>query len=326
MPTNAISIDKTDHSKSITESLGRAGLASSEDAERIEKRDRENRAATEKVHAVWKKWFSKQQAMNPVVIVDETPLEPDWAICDMFFDLHCGARPPETVAPGTEYTWRYRIVYMDAAESAPYVEKARWIPLTAEDYRRYHYPCLSLGRNDFSEHVRIDEADDSSGFRPDPPLRVWDRQAGPEGKGALRIAHDLPRETVWTAEPPSLIPASRKLMFRALARTLDVSGKGFFLRVRVSRWVWYPEPHAEYREKVQTVPLTGTTDWVPVETPVLTFEEDDPDACVWIELVLDGSGTGWLTDLDVNMQGIEEEVPVAPKAPVRPVFTPACPP
>lgn len=257
------------------------------------------------------------EALNPVVLVDESTLEPDWGICDMYYDLHCGARVAAPVAPGTVHRWRYRVKYLDAKESASYLSNARYVPITATDYREHDHPRLALGQNDFKEAIAIDEPDDASCFRTRPPQRVWDRQAGPAGRGALRVTNDTAQETVWGAEPPTQIPAATKFRLTALVKTQGVTGKGLFLRVRYHTFRWTPEPHVEWVKTLESEPVTGSTDWVQVETPVLHVLKKHLDYLVWIEVVLDGQGVGWVADVGVHLQGVEAEVPAPVDSPVR---------
>lgn len=252
------------------------------------------------------------EELNPVVIVDGATLEPDWAICDMYYDLHCGARVAAPVAPGTVHEWQYRVKYLDRQESEPYVRAARIVPIVADDYRNHHYPRLALGRNDLKRPVVIDDVEDASSFRTEPPVKVWDRQVGAHEIGALRITNDRPIETVWSASPPTQIPAASRFQLTGLVKTKGVAGKGMFLRVRYHRFLWRPTPHVEWLPAIESEPVTGTTDWHRILTPVLDVPADALDGLVWIDVVLDGQGVGWLTDVGVDLQGVYEDVPVAP--------------
>ncbi len=254
--------------------------------------------------------------LNPVVEVTESTLPPDWGICDMYYDLHCGARPSQPILPASESFWAGTIRYLDERESADYVERKEPLNITAADYERHRYVRLDLGKNIFRKAVRIDDVDDASGFLPKPPVRVWDRETGRNGTGALRICNAAPTETVWSAVPPTQIPCCRTFQLKALAKTDSVAGKGFFLRVRYHNYEWRPEPHFEWAPPLESVPVAGTTDWVRIETPILTVPAHHFDHLVWIDLVLDGQGTAWLTDMDVELQGTEVEEPVSPMAPV----------
>ena len=241
--------------------------------------------------------------LNPVVMVEECSLEPYWGICDMYYDLHCGSHVPTRIEPGAEYLWRYRILYLDRTAGAELAGRARRVPVTAADYRRFQYPRLTLGCNEFRSSARVDESDEASAFRPAPPEKVWEPEGGPKGQGALRITQQAVRETVWAAAPPSHAPAGHRLRLRALGRTDRVSGKGFFLRVRVEDFQWRPQPGYRLVRVAESPPLTGTTvRWKEIEVPEIIFAEPDEAHLVTVELVLDGSGSGGLTNLDIGLE------------------------
>jgi hypothetical protein len=239
----------------------------------------------------------------PVVIIDESPLEPDWAICDMYYDLHCGARPTRPLAPGEVLTFRYRLEYLPRPQAAEFLAASRPVPITVADWERHTYPRLELGMNRFADAVMIDGPDDASGFRPQPPQKVWDRAVGHRERGALRLTNPTPQETVWSAEPPTQIPASTRLRVRGLVKTEGVTGPGLSLRLRYHTFVWHPTPHVEWVETLVSPPVSGTTDaWVPIEVPELRVPADHRDYLLWIDVILDGQGVAWLTDMDVDLQ------------------------
>ncbi len=246
---------------------------------------------------------------NPVVIVEQSTLPPDWAICDMYYDLHCGSRPQGPIQPGAEHRWQYAIRCLDAEESRKFTAAARYVPVTADDYETFAMPRLALGQNDLGRPVVIDDVEDASGFRPDPPEKVWDREIGPPGKGALRLTNRTAKETVWSATPPSQIPSERKFNLSALVKTENVEGRGIYLRVRYHTFEWRPEPHVDWVQTLESEPVNGTADWVRIHVPELVVPEEHFDYLVWIDVVLEGSGTAWLTDVGVELQGIEADVP-----------------
>ena len=249
--------------------------------------------------------------MNPVVVIEKSTLEPDWAICDMFYDLHCGARTPSPIAPGTTHRWTYTVKYLDQKEAEALERKARALPMTAADYQRHHYPRLALGQNDFKTPIGIDRYDDGSCFVVAPPTKVWDKQTGPKGKGSLRITNETAQETAWSAAPPSIVPPGTKLRLTALVKAQDVEGKGMFLRFRAHRYLWRPTPHVEWSAPLESPSVNGTTqDWVQVTTPEMVTPKELVDGLVWIDVVLDGKGTAWLADVGVELQGVEAEVPI----------------
>jgi hypothetical protein len=254
--------------------------------------------------------FFGEPTGNPVVIVERSTLEPDWAICDMYYDLHCCARPTGPIAPGEAHSFSYKVRYLGAEESHQWMSKSRPVPVTEDDWGRHTYPRLELGLNAFNDLVHIDRPDDASGFRPRPPVKVWDREEGHAERGSLRITNEQAVETVWSAEPPTQIPASAVLRITGMVKTKQAEGKGAFIRVRYHTFVWHPTPHVEWVQTLESVPVNGTTPgWVQVSVPELRVPAEHFDYLVWIDFVLDGKGVAWLTDVDVDLQPAPGEAP-----------------
>ncbi|MCL1857059.1 MAG: hypothetical protein FWF84_05420 [Kiritimatiellaeota bacterium] len=251
---------------------------------------------------------------NPVVIVDSSTTPLSWGICDMYFDLHCNALLPGPAKPGETYRWAYRVLYLDRTEAEPIERAARALPMTAEDYRKHNFPRLALGQNDFKEALGIDTSDDASAFRTEPPKKTWDKATGLRGGGSLRLCNETAEETAWDGRPPTMVPPGTKLRLTGMVKTQGVSGKGIFLRMLPHRFFWTPKPHVDWAPPLESTAVSGTSDWVRVETPVFETPADIPDQLVWIAVVLDGIGTAWLTDVGVELANVEVEVPA-------PVFT-----
>lgn len=240
---------------------------------------------------------------NPVVIVKRSSWEPDWAICDMYYDLHCGARPTGPVQPGQTLRFEYEVKYLSTAESEPLLSRARRVPVTAQDWADHDYPRLELGMNHLKSAVNIAGYDDASGFRQRPPVMVWDREVGHSEKGSLRISNAVAQETIWTAVPPSTVSNNNILRISAMARTRDVEGKGLFIRARYASFHWRPTTHVEWTQILTTTPVTGTTPgWVKITVPELVVPDEHFDHTIWIDVILEGKGTGWVTDIDVDLQ------------------------
>jgi len=247
----------------------------------------------------------------PVVIVKESTLEPLWCICDMYYDLHCQARLNAPAQPGDVWRFAYQIKYLDRLESDRMLVTSRPVPVTTDDWGAHNYPRFELGMNTFTNCCNIDRPDDCSGFRPRPPQKVWDREVGHRTKGSLRITNTESQETAWGAEPPTQIPAETTLNITAKVKTDGVEGKGMFIRVRYHTFVWQPTPHVEWTATLESTPVTGTTDgWVQVTVPALEVPKEHFDYLLWIEVVLDGKGTAWLTDVDIDLQYATPEIPV----------------
>ena len=254
--------------------------------------------------------FFGEETGSPVVVVSKSSVPPDWAICDMYYDLHCCGRPESPMQPGEEWKFKYVVKYLGRTESDRYLAAAKPIPINEEDWQRHDYPRLDLGMNSFTDNVKIDSPDDASGFRQEPPKKVWDRETGHSAKGSLRITNAAPEETVWSAEPPTQIPSERKLNITAMVKTENVAGKGAFIRVRYHTFVWHPTPHVEWVQTLESVPVKGTTPgWVKVSVPELHVPEEEFDYLVWIDAILDGQGTAWLTDVDIDLQPAPSERP-----------------
>ncbi|MCL1857341.1 MAG: hypothetical protein FWF84_06875, partial [Kiritimatiellaeota bacterium] len=95
-----------------------------------------------------------------------------------------------------------------------------------------------------------------------------------------------------------------------MVKTHGVQGKGMFLRMSPHRFFWTPTPHVDWEAPLESQAVSGTSDWVRVETPVFETPAAIPDQLTWIHVVLDGSGTAWLADVGVELANVEAEAPV----------------
>jgi hypothetical protein len=162
---------------------------------------------------------------------------------------------------------------------------------------------LNFSRSADDTRVQIDGYDDAAGFRPRPPVKVWDREEGHRKRGSLRITNEADEPVVWTAEPPVQVPSKHEILFKGRIKTKDVQGKGAFLRIRYFRFDWRPEPHTVWVETLESEPVTGTSDgWVEFEVPPLRVPEEHFDYLIAIDYVLDGKGVAWLTDVDIDLR------------------------
>jgi len=254
--------------------------------------------------------FFGEKTGAPVCVLKSSPLEPDWGICDMYYDLHCQARTPEPIEPGQEFRFEYDIKYLSPTETKAMLEQSKPVQVSAEDLEKFNYPRLSLGLNSFDRRVEVEGYDDAAGFRPNPPVKVWDREMGHRSRGSLRITNETSQETVWTAEPPVMIPSAHRLRIKAMLKTRGVTGPGAFVRVRYFKFDWRPEPHCETVKVLESDPVDGTSDdWVRIEIPPLDVPSEHYDFLVYIDYVLNGEGIAWLTDVDVDLQPIDEKPP-----------------
>ena len=240
--------------------------------------------------------------LNPVVIVDESPFEPTWQICDAYYDLHCCSRTSESLEPGGEHVWKYRIVYMDRTQAEQLAGRARRVAVTDDDREAHAYPRVDIGLNTFSDTVHIDRPDEAGWFKPQPPELEWVRDGGPEGHGTLQIANTSQKESVWRLGGDTQLPPGCTLRVRGLAQTHAVKGKGFYLRARPFVFEWRPTPHIQWGTTRESIPVTGTTDgWVQVTLSDVIVPSEWPDCELAIEVVLDGAGTAMLSDLDLRL-------------------------
>jgi len=256
--------------------------------------------------------FFGEEAGAPVVILKRAPVEPEWGICDMYYDLHCQARVHRDIQPGEQLRFEYEVKYLNKVEAKKLLSASKVVPVDDKDRERHHYPRIELGLNCFDQPCHIDRPDEASGFRPRPPQKVWDREVGNRGKGSLRLTHDGPGELVWVSEPPTLIPAKTRLKIEAKVKTQNVQGKGAFVRIKYHTWQFLPTPHVEWKTQLETVPVNATTDgWTHVAMPTLHVPEEDFDFLIQLEVVLDGSGVAWVTDVDVDLSPLPDEAPKA---------------
>jgi hypothetical protein len=246
----------------------------------------------------WGGFFGEE--FNPVVSVEASTGDPVWAICDAYYDFHCQSRQTQPLVPGTEWAWRYRLHWLDAAQAKPLQEKARRVTVTDEDLKLHCGARLALGLNDFRGPARIDAADEASAFIPDGQSRFWETSGGPSGNGLVRLASNQASETVWLARDASQIPPSSRLKIRGLMR---VAGEGnLYFRLRPHVFHWQPQPHLEWLPVVASRPLGDTAgEWVEFTLPDFVRTPQERDTEIKFELVLDGPGTGELAELNVEL-------------------------
>jgi hypothetical protein len=246
----------------------------------------------------------------PVVTVDNSPLEPFWPICDMFYDLHCCAKLDRKIQPGESWTFNYRIYYLDNETANQMLAQSRPVQITLDDWEQHERPRLDLGMNSFEHGCDIHKPDDCSAFVQKAPQMVWDKEVGHITKGSLRITNKTTEETLWSACPPTQIPQSTRLNITGKIMTKDVVGKGAYVQLRYHTFVWHPTPHVEWLDVCQSTPITGTSDgWVQITVPELKVPKEHFDYLVWIDFVVDGTGVAWLTDVDVDLQYDEIQPP-----------------
>lgn len=251
--------------------------------------------------------FFGETAGSPVIVIHEADLQPAWSICPMDYALHCGAVPTGDIKPGEQFHFRYTIKYLGAEESQKMLQAARPVPVSSEDRKRHEQPRFELGLNTFTQCAPIDRPDDASCFPQQSPQKVWDRQVGHKTPGSLRITNSQVEETLWLMAPPSHIPPQTTLRVRAMVKTQGVEGRGLFLRMKYYTTEysskWYPSEEIKYPIVLESKPVNGTTDgWVAIQVPELHVPREDDDYALCFEVVLDGKGVAWLTEVDMDLQ------------------------
>jgi len=255
----------------------------------------------------WAGFFDSPEGC-PVITVTESALPLHWPICDMYYDLHCAARAPYEFQPHETITFVYAIGYLDADEAKTWAQGARRIGVTEAEWAGHTSARFDFGLNSFESAVQIDSVDDACFYRPSPPERVWDREAGPTGKGSLRLTSEG-ETVVWTSEPPFHAINGTTLRIAGRVRTEAVSGRGFFFRLHYYHYVWEPAPGFEPIRTIESEAITGTlADWRTITLPPMEIPPGPvEDGMLRLELVLEGSGIAWATDIDVGIADEPED-------------------
>jgi len=251
--------------------------------------------------ASWAGFFGSTNSC-PVVVVKKSDLPLHWEICDMYYDLHCCARAPYIFAPKGKITFSYQIKYLSPSESRAWAKDTRKIPIDDDDKSVHDYPRFDFGLNRFDRGVHIDLPDEACCYRPSPPEKVWDRETGHRTKGSLRLTGQG-EPIVWSSEPPFHAINGTRLKITGLAKVKDVSGKGFFIRLHYYHFCWEPQPGFQPIKTLESQPLTGTINkWIPISLPELVVPHGEvEDGMLGLEVVLEGNGIGWLTDVEIQM-------------------------
>ena len=85
---------------------------------------------------------------------------------------------------------------------------------------------------------------------------------------------------------------SARLTYQAKLRTKDMDGQ-----VYLEMWCGFADKGEFFSRSLQS-PLTGTNDWITVETPFFLEEGQNPDI-VKLNLIVDGKGTAWIDDVRI---------------------------
>ena len=116
-----------------------------------------------------------------------------------------------------------------------------------------------------------------------------DRTISSDGNGSLRITVSQPTVVrLYELRGPDVENA--RLIYQARVRTEGVEGQ-----VYLEMWCHFPGKGEFFSRGLQNT-LTGTNDWVTMETPFFLREGERPDY-VKLNLVINGKGTAWIDDI-----------------------------
>lgn len=116
-----------------------------------------------------------------------------------------------------------------------------------------------------------------------------DKAVSSDGKGSLRVTASEPT-VVRLYEVRDLHIEEAHLIYEAKVRTEGVEGQ-----VYLEMWCHIPGKGEFFSRGLQNT-LTGTSQWVTMETPFLLKKGERPDF-VRLNLVINGKGTIWIDDI-----------------------------
>ena len=119
----------------------------------------------------------------------------------------------------------------------------------------------------------------------------FDETVSTDGKGSLRV--DFTESTVVRLfEINNIDIENARLTYQAKLRTKSMDGQ-----VYLEMWCSFTGKGEFFSRSLQS-PLTGTNDWITVETPFFLEEGQNPDI-VKLHLIVDGKGTAWIDDVRI---------------------------
>ena len=116
-----------------------------------------------------------------------------------------------------------------------------------------------------------------------------DRAISSDGRGSLRIDAAGPT-TVRLFEMRDVAVDNARLTYRARVKTENLDGRTY-----LEMWCAFAG-EGEYFSRSNASPVTGTVDWVTVETPFLLKKGEKPEL-VKLNIVVDGTGVVWVDDV-----------------------------
>jgi hypothetical protein len=116
-----------------------------------------------------------------------------------------------------------------------------------------------------------------------------DKTVSSDGKGSLRMTVSEPT-VVRLYEVRDLDIENARLIYQAKVRTEGVKGQ-----VYLEMWCHFPGKGEFFSRGLQNS-LTGTNQWVTMETPFFLKKGEKPDY-VKLNLIINGKGTAWIDDI-----------------------------
>jgi len=119
----------------------------------------------------------------------------------------------------------------------------------------------------------------------------YDAEMSADGQGSLRILAAEPM-TVALYETGDLDVERAKLIYRAQLRCEDLDGAAY-----LEMWCSFGEEDEYFSRGIES-PISGTIEWTPREVPFFLEAGQNPTN-VRLNIVIDGTGTVWVDDLQV---------------------------
>jgi hypothetical protein len=116
-----------------------------------------------------------------------------------------------------------------------------------------------------------------------------DKAVSSDGQGSLRVIATEP-VVVRLYEVRDLNIENARLMYQAKVRTEGVEGQ-----VYLEMWCHFPGKGEFFSRGLQNA-LTGTSNWVTMETPFILKKGEKPDY-IKLNVVINGKGTVWIDDI-----------------------------
>ena len=116
-----------------------------------------------------------------------------------------------------------------------------------------------------------------------------DKTVSSDGNGSLRVTASEPT-VARLYEVRDLNIENAQLIYQAKVRTEAVEGQ-----VYLEMWCHFPGKGEFFSRGLQNS-LSGTNQWVTMETPFFLKKEETPDY-VRLNLVINGKGTAWIDDI-----------------------------